>query len=242
MTCEPRGGFPRDELAERLAPIAKRLNLRAGAQLAIDEMVYFPVDGIATLVLQRETTRFQVGFATRGDVIGLQRLFTGQFPPILAEVFRPGAFICVSLRQLREVVATDGKLRERLAVYALKATAQFLEEAAETVALTLERRVARWVARCGAILASDLIVVTHHDLSRALGVRRSGVTVALHVLEGERLIRSKRGRIEVLDRPGLLAFAQSWSGASPETVEPQAIMPPNMTARRIPEDNHSALT
>ena len=110
------------------------------------------------------------------------------------------------------MMVSDEKLKERLAVYALKATAHFLDEAAETVALTLERRVARWIARCQAMVGSGFISVTHHELSRALGVRRSGVTVALHVLEGERLIRSKRGRIDVLDAAGLMAFGQTGAG------------------------------
>lgn len=246
MTCGSPGGFPRDELAERIAPIAKRLNLRAGTKLDIRETIYFPVDGIATLVLEREHARFQIGFATRGDVIGLQGLFTSSFPPILAEVFRPGAFISVSAKQLGDLVASDSGLRERLAVYALRASAHFLDEAAETIALTLERRVARWIARCRDILGNDLIAVTHHDLSRTLGVRRSGVTVALHVLEGEHLIRSKRGRIEVVDHGRLLAFARTGStpypGSSPPPSARQAAADTATISPRIAEDNLAALT
>ena len=45
-----------------------------------------------------------------------------------------------------------------------------------------------------------------------LGVRRAGVTSALHMLEGERLIRSTRGMITVLDRAGLEAKANGSYG------------------------------
>jgi hypothetical protein len=38
--------------------------------------------------------------------------------------------------------------------------------------------------------------ITHPDLAHTQGVRQSGVTVALDVLEGERLIRAMRARIE----------------------------------------------
>lgn len=227
MNCEARGGVQRDELAERLAPVARRVSLRAGAELQLDDMIYFPVDGVATIVLEREDTRFQVGFAGRGDVIGLQRLFMKAFPTLRAEVFRSGSFICVGTTTLSQMMVSDEKLKERLAIYALKATAHFLDEAAETVALTLERRVARWIARCQAMVGGASISVTHHELSRALGVRRSGVTVALHVLEGERLIRSKRGRIDVLDPAGLMAFGQTSAagrqnaGARPSEAAPQ---------------------
>jgi hypothetical protein len=40
-----------------------------------------------------------------------------------------------------------------------------------------------------------------------LGVRRSGVTDALHELEGKGLIRASRGVIEMVSRKGLIALA-----------------------------------
>ena len=47
--------------------------------------------------------------------------------------------------------------------------------------------------------------LTHEYLALMLGVRRAGVTVALHVIEGEKLIRSGRVQITITDRPGLEA-------------------------------------
>lgn len=49
-------------------------------------------------------------------------------------------------------------------------------------------------------------------LSKALGVRRAGITVALHMLEGERLIRSLRERIIIRDRLGLEQAAHGTYG------------------------------
>ena len=46
----------------------------------------------------------------------------------------------------------------------------------------------------------DELPLTHETLSRMLGVRRSGVTEALHHLEGARIVRATRGRVHVLDR------------------------------------------
>jgi hypothetical protein len=40
-----------------------------------------------------------------------------------------------------------------------------------------------------------------------LGVRRSGVTDTLHILEGRRLIRATRGEITILDRARLERLA-----------------------------------
>ena len=191
-----------------VAPVAQRVRFEAGATLRLDDAVYFPVDGIASLLLHCDKVQFQVGFGRRGDAIGVQRLFVPEFPDIAARVLKPGSFICVAPRTLRRLLREDRELRERLTHHALRAAAHYLDEAARTVALSLERRVAHWITRCGETLASDIIPITHHDLAHALGVRRSGVTVALHVLEGERLIRSKRAQIEVIDGSGLAAFSR----------------------------------
>jgi hypothetical protein len=47
-----------------------------------------------------------------------------------------------------------------------------------------------------------------------MGVRRQGVTVGLHELEGKRLIRSLRNRIVILDRTGLEDAANGFYGPS----------------------------
>jgi hypothetical protein len=47
-----------------------------------------------------------------------------------------------------------------------------------------------------------------------LGVRRPGVTVALHVLEGMQVIRARRGMISVLDREKLEELADDAYGLS----------------------------
>ncbi len=65
-------------------------------------------------------------------------------------------------------------------------------------------------------LDGDEIVLTHEQLGVMLGVRRATVTDTLHILEGEHLIRSLRGRIVILDRPGLVDFAGHVYGAAEE--------------------------
>ena len=54
--------------------------------------------------------------------------------------------------------------------------------------------------------------VTHDFLALLLGVRRQGVTVALHELEGRGLIRSTRGEVRILDREGLERAASGFYG------------------------------
>lgn len=77
------------------------------------------------------------------------------------------------------------------------------------------------------------INVTHETLSAALGVRRPGVTVATHMLEGEGAIRAKRGTIAVLDRAKLEHLARGSYGA-PEEQYQQLFTPPH-AGREIPD-------
>lgn len=76
----------------------------------------------------------------------------------------------------------------------------------------VNERLARWLLMCHDRSRSDEMAVTHELLSVLLGVRRPSVTTALHVLEGEGLIRSLRGSVIIRNRPGLEAFARDCYG------------------------------
>jgi CRP-like cAMP-binding protein len=56
-------------------------------------------------------------------------------------------------------------------------------------------------------LRGDEVPLTHEFLSLMLGVRRAGVTVALHYLEHRALISLARKQIVITDRKGLEAAA-----------------------------------
>lgn len=64
----------------------------------------------------------------------------------------------------------------------------------------VERRLCRWLLMNHDRLEGDEIELTHNQIGTMLGVRRASVTDALHILEGEGLIRCERRRIPVRDR------------------------------------------
>jgi CRP-like cAMP-binding protein len=67
----------------------------------------------------------------------------------------------------------------------------------------LEARLSRWLLMCHDRVIGDEIQITHEFIAMMIASQRSGVTVSLHVLEGIGAIRSKRGRVIVLDRDKL---------------------------------------
>ena len=179
-----------------------RVKLAAGATLNASD-IFFPLDAVVALSLTREQARFQIGLAGKGDIIGIHRVLLPGFPAMTAHVLSGGSAIRVPADVVFRASKADPSLRERLLGYAFRSTAGFLAEAALQAALMIEQRVARWIALYREAVQRDDLAITHRELAELLGVRRSGVTVALHVLEGERIIRSRRGRLQILDRDRL---------------------------------------
>jgi len=67
----------------------------------------------------------------------------------------------------------------------------------------LDQRLARWILMAHDRLEISNLPLTHEFLSLMLGVRRAGVTEALHALERQGLIHASRGEIVVRNRKGI---------------------------------------
>lgn len=191
-----------------------RVRLAPGTTLNASEIV-FPLDAVVALSMTRDQARFQIGLARKGDIVGIHRLLLPGFPAIIAHVLSGGSAIRVPADAVFRASKADPSLHERLLGYAFRSTAGFLAEAALQAALMIEQRVARWIALYGEAVQRDDLAITHRELAEQLGVRRSGVTVALHMLEGERIIRSRRGRLQILDRDKLHATGRCGEVVSP---------------------------
>ncbi|MCO6403350.1 helix-turn-helix domain-containing protein [Aurantimonas endophytica] len=83
----------------------------------------------------------------------------------------------------------------------------------------VEERLARWLLMCQDRLGRNDIHLTHDFLSVMLAVRRSSVTLAIHLLEGSRLISAKRGNITILDREALIGIAHGCYGPAEAEYE-----------------------
>jgi CRP-like cAMP-binding protein len=207
-----------------------RVKLNPGVTLNAGD-IFFPLDAVVALSMSREQARFQVGLAGKGDVVGIHRLLLPGFPVLMARVLSGGSAVRVPADAVFRASKADPALHERLLGYAFRSTAGFLAETALQAALMIEQKVARWIALYRDAVQRDDLAITHRELAELLGVRRSGVTVALHVLEGERIIRSRRGRLQVLDRDRLhmtgrcneaVSRGNSTRVARPETAHVQA--------------------
>ncbi len=67
----------------------------------------------------------------------------------------------------------------------------------------VEKQLCRWLLFCHDRMESDTLLITHDLVSRSLGIRREGVTLAFKKLAKRDLIKNSRGSIKIIDRQGL---------------------------------------
>ena len=72
---------------------------------------------------------------------------------------------------------------------------------------SIPARCSRWLLLTHDRVGDREFLMTQESLARMLGVRRASVTTAVGALADAGLIRSSRGRVAILDRPGLEAAA-----------------------------------
>lgn len=172
------------------------------------EFVYFPLHGVASLVKTMENgSAAEVGTAGNEGMVGVPILFGQETSAATVHVQVPGDGLRMPARALREVLAQSAPMRHLMRNYAYTVFAQVSQIAACNQFHDVEQRCARWLLMAHDRVAGDDFMLTHEVLGLMLGVRRSSVTVAAGRLSEAGLIEYRRGRVSILDRPGLEARA-----------------------------------
>jgi CRP-like cAMP-binding protein len=118
-----------------------------------------------------------------------------------------GEGMSLSADSLREALEQSRSLERALLSFAHSFLNQATRTALSNGTATLEERLARWLLMANDRLGGDSVPLTHEFLSLMLGVRRAGVTVALHFLEQRGIIQLAGKQIVILDREGLAKAA-----------------------------------
>jgi CRP-like cAMP-binding protein len=109
----------------------------------------------------------------------------------------------ISAAQLRKAIAASVPLHHVLLAF----VHSFMTQTTQTVLANgrskIEDRLARWLLMAQDRVDGNELPLTHEFLAVMLGVRRSGVTIALQELERKGLIAHRRSVITVVDREGL---------------------------------------
>ncbi|WPY93556.1 Crp/Fnr family transcriptional regulator [Limimaricola variabilis] len=168
------------------------------------EHVYFPTSGVISIVaMSRErSAQIEAGLIGREGMSGSMLVLGTDRAPHQTTVQIGGSGFRLEAERLRAALSHE-PLRERLLHYCHALSVQTAHTALANAKLKLDARLARWLLMCQDRTGTDEVPLTHDFLSVMLGVRRAGVTVSLHILEGQGLVRATRGLIRILDREGL---------------------------------------
>ena len=115
----------------------------------------------------------------------------------------PGTGKCIPATELRKATQISLSLRDSLLKFVQAFGVQTTHTAISNAQSRLDVRLARWLLMAHDRIGDDTLPLTHEFLSLMLGVRRAGVTEALHALRERGLISYGRGQITVKDRKGL---------------------------------------
>lgn len=168
------------------------------------EAIYFPESGIVSVVaVQSKGSEVEVGLVGREGMTGLPVVLGDDRSPHSTYVQAAGVAHSVPSLELAGVMNASRSLRDLLLKYVQAFGVQTAHTAMCNAQSRLDQRLARWLLMAQDRLSSDELPLTHEFLSVMLGVRRAGVTEALHTLKTRKLIATGRGQITVRDRKGL---------------------------------------
>jgi CRP-like cAMP-binding protein len=203
---------------ELLAPHLTTVVLRVPVDLerpnrSIRE-IYFPDTGVVSVVAANaDGTQVEVGVIGCEGMSGLAVILGNERSPHSTYVQIAGRGLRISASDLGSAMAISRSLRSLLLKYVQTFIVQTAHTAIANARATLPQRLARWLLMAHDRVAHDNLSLTHEFLSLMMGVRRAGVTEALHELARLNLTKARRGEIIVLNRKGLEKIAGSYYGA-----------------------------
>ena len=197
-----------DDVCERLFPYLERIELPLGKALyeSGDHLnhVYFPTTAIVSLLSVMENgASAEIAVVGNEGIIGIALFMGGETMANRAVVQSAGHAYRLKGQLLRQEFNRSGALQHLLLRYTLALFSQMAQTAVCNRHHSVDQQLCRWLLLSFDRLSSDTLCMTQELIANMLGVRREGVTEAAGNLQNAGLIEYSRGRITVLDRPGL---------------------------------------
>ena len=176
---------------------------------ALVEHVYFPEDGVVSIVSDRPGKgRTEIGIFGLEGMSATFLLLGATNTPHEAFVQVAGASaLRIETARFVQAVEESDTLRMMLLRYVNSLIIQVAQSSVTNAQQQLEARLARWLLMCHDRIVGDEIAVTHEFMGMMITAHRSGITLSLHILEGAGMIRSRRGRVIIQDRSKLRELA-----------------------------------
>jgi len=199
--------LPPDDL-DRLLSGLEPVSLPLGAVLyeSGDQLrgVYFLTAGIVSLLyVMEDGASAEIAVIGNEGMVGVALFLGGLTTSSRAVVQSEAQAFQLKAETMMKEFKRGGDLQQLLLRYSQSLLTQMAQTAVCNRHHTVEQQLCRWLLLSLDRLPSSEVVMTQALIADMLGVRREGVTEAALKLQKRGLIHYSRGRINVLDRPGL---------------------------------------
>jgi CRP-like cAMP-binding protein len=194
---------------DRLLPDLKLISLPLGKVIyepGVElEQVYFPTPGciVSMLYVMADGASAEIAVVGCEGMVGIALFMGGDTTPSRALVQSAGPAFRLPAAPLKKEFERHSGLQLLLLRYTQALITQMSQTAVCNRHHSVDQQLCRWLLLSLDRLASNELTMTQELIANMLGVRREGVTEAAGKLQDQALISYSRGRITVLDRPGL---------------------------------------
>jgi CRP-like cAMP-binding protein len=163
---------------------------------------HFPSAGTVVALVVGIADGRTVEVATIGKEGAVGGIVSGGKAPAFARavVQIPGTALKVDLKAIEAAKLRSPHVRDLFARYSDALLAQVMQSVACNAFHPLEARCCRWLLTAQDRAAGEYISLTQEYLAEMLGVQRTTVSAVARSLQGQGLIRYRRGTIRILNR------------------------------------------
>jgi len=195
-------------LAKWLQPVDLPLNKALSEPNQPIEHIYFPNSGlISTDAMTEKGETVEVGLIGREGFAGLPALLEQPQMSHLVLMQGAGEGLRIKSSIMLDEFLRGGMLQRIAHRFAYLQLVQITQSVLCNRVHEVEARLARWLLTSADRMESDSLHLTQEFLAQMLGVQRSTVTVAAGSLQSQGLIGYSRGRIDILNRSGLVGVS-----------------------------------
>ena len=166
--------------------------------------VYFPLTALVSLYHVTESgATAEVALVGHEGVVGVSSFMGGRGSISHAVVLCAGQALQLPSSVIRRRFEQSSRVQSLMLCYTQALIAQMTHTAVCNRHHSVDQALSRWLLLSLDRVPGHELQMTQELIANMLGVRREGVTEAALKLQRAGLIRYARGRIAVLDRPGL---------------------------------------
>jgi CRP-like cAMP-binding protein len=174
------------------------------------QYVYFPLTSFFTsIAVVAENPPLEVALIGNEGMLGIGVALGIDTAIIQSVVMGSGTALRIPVLQFQRELLTSPALVILLNRYIYILMQQLAQSTVCIHFHEIEARLARWLLMTNDRAHEDTFFLTHVNLARMLGVRRSGVSIAASELRKKSVLSYARGKIRILNRKGLEAASCS---------------------------------